>query len=522
MFTFYWLYRNKNSDNWLAVFKTDKKIESANNRESLKKALSAVHYLVGYGNYQESDKFLAKVLTDGKSTYLQEYLSIDLMQEARNCTIEEIAFNLNMDISAKNKEEFCQKRIAVLERVFDFREEYLETKFEIVKEFNLPARSVMKTRANLAAEILKAKKTPKRPNVLMYSYDRYVPKFELPERLLSFYDKIRTTYQNTMEEKLKKEKFKMTLANLTHVYGFGGLHAAKEKYRGEGTFLLIDVKQFFPSIIRNNNFLSVAIKNPKAFDHLYQKKVETENLTYKTLINAVNGSMNNPFSAMFDPQKYFSVTISGQLIITHLILVLENFYEELIQTNTDGILIKINPIMEPIIRELLDLWCQQLHLTVSVHFYHKVFQKDVNNYVFIKKDGSMVKRGIFSEPTYDSSQIPVITRGIFESVVNGVKPQEFVVQAFKKAAISDYFFVGKMHKEYEGIEQQVSGKYVPMNQTICGIATTNEKYGGVFQVKDDLHSKLPGSPPKFLSYEKATKKDLDAAWYIEQIEKNSF
>ena len=266
----------------------------------------------------------------------------------------------------------------------------------------------------------------------------------------------------------------------------------------------------------------MAIKNPKAFDHLYQKKVETENLTYKTLINAVNGSMNNPFSAMFDPQKYFSVTISGQLIITHLIHVLENFYEELIQTNTDGILIKINPIMEPIIRELLDLWCQQLHLTVSVHSYHKVFQKDVNNYVFIKKDGSMVKRGIFSEPTYESPQIPVITRGIFESVVNGVKPQEFVVKAFKKAAISDYFFVGKMHKDYEGIEQQVSGKYVPMNQTICGIATTNENYGGVFQVKGDLHSKLPGSPPKFLSYEKATKKDLDAAWYIEQIEKNSF
>ncbi|MFR0815912.1 MAG: hypothetical protein ACLSIL_16455 [Enterococcus casseliflavus] len=97
-----------------------------------------------------------------------------------------------------------------------------------------------------------------------------------------------------------------------------------------------------------------------------------------------------------------------------------------------------------------------------------------------------------------------------------------MVQAFKKADISDYFFVGKMHKEYEGIEQQVSGKYVPMNQTICGIATTNEKYGGVFQVKDDLHSKLPGSPPKFLSYEKAKKKDLDAAWYIEQIEKSSF
>jgi len=98
------------------------------------------------------------------------------------------------------------------------------------------------------------------------------------------------------------------------------------------------VKQFFPTIILNNNFLSRGIKNPSAFSDLYDKKVQTEKLTYKTLINAVNGSMNNPYSAMYDPQKFFSVTVSGQLIITHLILVLEHFVEELIQTNTDGIL----------------------------------------------------------------------------------------------------------------------------------------------------------------------------------------
>lgn len=55
------------------------------------------------------------------------------------------------------------------------------------------------------------------------------------------------------------EKFKMTLAGLTHIYGFGGLHAAK-KIQRNGYFLLIDVKQFFPTIILNNNFLSRSIK----------------------------------------------------------------------------------------------------------------------------------------------------------------------------------------------------------------------------------------------------------------------
>lgn len=71
-----------------------------------------------------------------------------------------------MDISAQTLEEFCKKRIDVCEKIFEEREEYLETKFEIVKEFDLSPRSVTKTRANLAAEILQAKKMPKRPNIL--------------------------------------------------------------------------------------------------------------------------------------------------------------------------------------------------------------------------------------------------------------------------------------------------------------------------------------------------------------------
>lgn len=520
MFTFYWLYEKE--DNWLVVFKTDNNYTVVNNRESLKKALSSIHYLVSYGNYKNSDKFLAKVLSNGKSSYLQEHLSIDLCQEGKNCTIEEIGFYLRMDMKSKSIEEFCKKRIAICEIIFSKREEYFETKFEIIKEFHLPARFISKTRANLAAEVLQAKKIPNRPNKLLYNYDQYVPKHELPERLLKFYDKIKTKYQNNFDDKLKKERFRMTLANLTHVYGFGGLHAAKEKYKGHGVFLLIDVKQFFPSIILNNHFLSAAIKNPEAFADLYQMKVNTGKATYKTLINSVNGSMNNPYSVMYDPQKYFSVTVSGQLIITHLILVLEGFFEELIQTNTDGILIKINPDLEQLIREILILWCQQLHLTVTITKIKKVFQRDVNNYVFFKEDNSSIRKGIFSESNYDSNNLPVVSKGIYESVVNNIKPQDFVIACFKKSSIEDFYFVGKCQGDFEGVEHQMISGYKKVNNTICGIATNNSNFGGIYQVKKDLHSKLPGSPKRFMSSTQANKKDIDTSWYVEQIEKNNF
>ncbi|WP_142433432.1 hypothetical protein [Enterococcus mundtii] len=520
MFTFYWLYQK--NDNWLALFKTDEKLITATDKESLLKALSSVHYLVSYDNYKTSDKFLAKIISDGKSAFLQKHLSIDLSQEARSCTIEEIGFNLRMPIRAKSIEEFCMQRIAICEAIFEEREEYLETKFEIVKEFKLKPRSVMKTRANLAAEILEAKKMPKRPTVLMFDFDRYVPFFELPERLTSFYQSLKKKYMNTQEEKLKQEKFKMTLANLTHTFGVGGVHAAKEKYRGKGHYLLIDVKQFFPSIIQNNSLLSTGIQKPERFSELYNKKVETEKITYKTLINAVNGSMNNPYSPMYDPQKFYSVTVNGQLIITHLIKVLENFFEELIQTNTDGILIRINPICELIIRELLALWCNQLHLQVSITTISHVWQRDVNNYVFQRSDGKLIRKGVFAKRTYLSNNVPVISEGIFESVVKGIKPQSFLIDRYKHGSIEDFYFVGKLQGDFTTIEQQTINGYKRLNNTICGIATTNQLYGGVYQVKNSLHSKLPGSPQKFLTYDKATKKEIDTVWYVEQIEKNCF
>ncbi|MDV4749196.1 hypothetical protein NNF75_10970, partial [Enterococcus faecium] len=308
----------------------------------------------------------------------------------------------------------------------------------------------------------------------------------------------------------------------THTFGVGGVHAAKEKYRGEGCFLLIDVNQFFPSIIQNNKLLSVGIKCPEIFDELYKKKVQTGKLAYKILINAINGSMNNPYSALYDPQKFYSVTVNGQLIITHLILVLESFFEELIQTNTDGILIRINPVMENTIRDLLELWCRQLHLQVSITKVNKVWQKDVNNYVLQKEDGQLVRKGIFAKPTYLSNSTPVIYNGIFEAVVNGIKPQNFIIDQYKKESLEEFCFIGKIQGDFTGIEQQTINGYVKLNKTICGIAANSNKYGGVFQVRNDLHSRLPNSPSSFLTYEKATKKDIDTKWYIEQIEKNCF
>lgn len=520
MFTFYWLIQNESS--FTAVLKTENEVQVITDRESLKKALDNVGYLVSFGNYSSMDKKLALLISNDKSKYLQKNISLDLSQELGNKTIEEIGFRMGHDLKAKTAEDFCRKRIEICEYIFSKREEYLESKFQIVKEFELDPRFVMKTRAGIAAEVLKAKKQPKAPNVLMYAYDKRVYLNELPEKLVDFYNNIKKQYIIDKDEKIKSEKIKMTLCGLTHTFGFGGVHAAKEKYKGSGIYLLIDVRQFFPSLILNNNFLSHAVKEKQLYKKLYDKKVDTGQETYKVLIAAVNGAMNNSYSNLYDPQKFYAVTVNGQLIITHLIMILENFIEELIQTNTDGILVKINPVFESIINDLLERWSSHYELDLKVTKIKNVWQRDVNNYIFEKTSGEFIKKGIYSDVDYLSSAIPVIPAALNAYMLKGIKPQKFLVDVFKNEPIEQFYYIGKIARGYDAIEQQVGRSYKKLNNTVCGIATSNKKLGGIYQTKNDLHSKLPGSPIHFFTYDRATKKDIDMSWYVEEVEKFIF
>src|SRR5690625_7562118 len=73
---------------------------------------------------------------------------------------------------------------------------------------------------------------------------------------------------------------------------------------------------------------------------------------YKLITNIVYGGLKARWNNLYNPQMSNSVVVNGQLILTHLILLLKNFCE-LIQTNTDGLIIKYEPVMkDSILKEI--------------------------------------------------------------------------------------------------------------------------------------------------------------------------
>lgn len=520
MMAIYWLYQR--DDQFMVALKINNEINYYTDIESLNKALESVQWLISFGDIKE----LSLVSSKGKSKYLNQFLYMDLSQELGNKTIEEIGFINQFDMNVKTIKDFCKVRVEICEFILDKREDYFENKLEIIKQFNLKPSLVSRTRANISAEVLGAVKQPNRANYLMYEISDKVPQNEIPERLIDFYESITKKYKNTLDNNLIKNRFKMTVAGLTHTYGFGGVHAAKEKYDKEGLFLHIDAKSFFTSIMVNNDFISSAIKEKHRVKELHDKKAIENKEAYKVVINAIVGSMNNPYSKLYDPRQYFSVTVNGQIIMTHLIVLLENFIEELVQTNTDGIIVKIEPAFEALVTEVSKMWAEYYEMEVKVTKVKRVIQRNVNNYMMITEDNEILKTGIYADDSFTNSSIPVIRDAIVECQLNGTKPQDYLVGRFKDGDIQDFYFIGSKTKDSDGLVQEViSGRnkdFKNVSSTVCGIATSNKRLGTIYQNKKGLHSKLTGCPDNFMSYMQATKKDINLSWYVEQVEKSLF
>lgn len=569
MFTFYNFKVFKHD--WLVVFIDDEGAVTKihNDRDALTHYLSSVSYLVGYNNYHSDDKIVASVLRDidpyetsqkiisGKkfNLSLQNPITLDVMQELKSLSLKEAQANLGLSIVETpidfsidrplTKKEieltfsYCEKDVLIIKQLFEEREYYFSAKFQIVKEFNLPVASVRKTQANLAAEVLKAKpkSDEKRLNII-YDNER-ISKWEIPVNVVKFYEDIEASYNKGVAyEALEKESLTYKLAGLDHTYGFGGLHAAKEKYIGEGLYMQIDISGYYASLIINNNLLD----NMEIFKRIYQTRDELKlaedkkEIPYKVVLTATYGSMKNKYSKLYHPRAANSIVVNGQLIMTHLICLLEA-HCELIQTNTDGIIIKYEKGFEKNILRILELFEKQYDLSFDVDLIKKIAQRDVNNYVIMYQDGRIKAIGQFRRyegGDFERNSLTIIDRALVNYYMHGIKVNKTVIDLWKAKQFEYFQLVAKAGK-FDGMAQEIKedtlleGTYSSnfnKLQNVNRIFATKDKYlGTVYKTKNDKetkYSKVPYTSEKCFVWneelKRFDKRQLDLNWYIKQIE----
>lgn len=558
-------------NDWMIVFmdtETGQVERIHNDKERLTTALYSKKILVGYNNYRYDDLVLAGLLNgtnpyeiskrifEGKRISLRlNLITLDVMQEVRQgLSLKEAQANMGLSIvempvdfekKILTDEEieqvfhYCENDVKTTAKLFEEREAYFTSKFDMVQTFKLRPTDLKKTRANLSAAILRARKVSDTKNDrLLLDYDKRLKLHELPNEIKKFYEGITTDYKNgTSHEELERKSLVYKLAGLDHTFGFGGLHAAKENYIGEGNFLQIDATSFYPSLMINNDFISRASDKPELFKKIYDQRLklkikkDLKEEVFKIVLNSTYGAFKSIYNNLYDPLQANNIVVNGQLIWTHLILLLEPFCE-LIQSNTDAIIIKYDDGMERMIKSVLDLFEKQYKLNFDVERIKRIAQRDVNNYSVMLQDGTIKAVGRMSNHDggdWERNNLSIIDMALTEFYMNDIPIQTTVIDTWKGNDLLPFQLVAKAGS-FDGMthERLVNERIgmVDLQKVNRIFATKNGRYGKVYKVRDGKHHKIPNSPDSAMIWNEdisqLNRRSIDLNWYVRLINNQLF
>ncbi|MGL5694927.1 MAG: hypothetical protein ACRCXA_12670 [Peptostreptococcaceae bacterium] len=342
--------------------------------------------------------------------------------------IRESNVSFDLDRYPTNEEikeltSYCLHDVRMTYKVFEQVYYRYEAQLGLIEYFQLDESMFNKSEAQLSAYILGAKK----PN-----YERSdANEFEIINSIeLDKYDYIKKWYENYNNRDLKKY-LRANVYNVETDFGWGGLHSARKKYNGENYIVNSDVSSFYPSIMIEYNLISRNVKNPSKYEEIRDTrfKFKRENnqveKSLKLVLNSAYGACMDVNNELYDPRQGTAICVNGQLLLLDLIEKVELEFgdnAEFIQGNTDGVMFKFK--LKDDVDKYLDIcnrWCERTKMELEHDFIKKIIQKDVNNYVYIKEDGTVKSKGAYVKKlSIIDNDLPIVNKAIKEKLINNI------------------------------------------------------------------------------------------------------
>lgn len=279
----------------------------------------------------------------------------------------------------------------------------------------------------------------------------------------------------------KSQNLETIVAGIPHSFGFGGLHGAESKpIHKTGQILHVDVNNYYPSMLiawglvtraaTNDNYTLVykTRKSMKAKQIAAAKsgnKAEAKNwkkaqLPYKKMLNALSGGMKDETNPAYDPRNNNCMCINGQLMLLDLIEHLEAVPGfELIQSNTDGLIIWIPDTDEAF--EMVDDICweweqrcstERCSILLELDNISEIYQKDVNNYLWVGSDGSVERIGAYvKELSATDNDLPILNKALVEYMVHKTPVEQTINQCDDLIMFQK---IVKLSNKYDWVEHE--------------------------------------------------------------------
>ena len=294
------------------------------------------------------------------------------------------------------------------------------------------------------------------------------------------YVQFETHELNEFLKKIKKMKlslqddFKEQLQFYGNTYTFakGGLHTENSPkiFEADENHLIVDwdVSSYYPAIIINNErypghlgkeFLS-------GYKKMFEKRLELKPLAkkdkkikgivgaLKLAVNSVYGKSSDMQSWMYDRMLTMFTTITGELSLLMLIEKYELAGIKVISANTDGVTILVNKNVIDKMHEINKWWMDVTQYELERTDYQKIIFSTVNDYLAIKTDGEVKKKGDFLTDfeLHKNKSARVVPIALEHFYVHGV-PVENTIKSHGN--IFDFCLRQKASKDfhYEGINR---------------------------------------------------------------------
>lgn len=196
----------------------------------------------------------------------------------------------------------------------------------------------------------------------------------------------------------------------------------------------------------------------------------------KLAVNSVYGKSSDMQSWIYDRQLTMFTTITGELSLMMLIEAYELAGINVISANTDGVTVRIKKSLIPKMHEINKWWVDLTGYELERTDYQKIIFSTVNDYLAIKTDGDVKKKGDFLTDfeLHKNKSARIVPLALEQYFVSGVPVDDTIK---RHSNIFDFCLRQKASRDfhYEGLNRS-SGEKTVYNKLIrYYISNTGEK-----------------------------------------------
>lgn len=545
---------------WLVVFKdliSNKYTIIKNNKEELKKYLdkNKSSLFIGYNNSNYDNYILKSILLDIDPYYVSSiiinkdksgriyrlakwsdinfysydvsfglgFTSLKENEAYLGISIDEcpIDFNQTNPLTYEQWDkvvEYCKRDVDATCLLFEKTQSEFETKLYLCNEFGLDKSYLNKGNQAIIERVLGAERKFNCTDANdPFDFSQLNLKIKKYKKVIEYFSQP-TDMQKGLE---------LDICGVPHTFGIGGIHGAIPNFSYSGKLMNIDVASYYPSMMIEYDWFARSVPQEKKklyakmkADRIVLKKTNKKlSDAYKLVLNTTYGCYKYEYCNLYDPRMANNICIGGQVMLVDLLENLEP-YCKVVQSNTDGII--IIPTDEDKVKEVVKDWEEKTRMVMEISYGVKIVQKDVNNYVFKKEDGSVKAVGGYVrqyKPRDLRRTLSVIDKALVEHLINDVSIEEYI---HSNNDPLDYQIVSKVGKTYDRVFFESDGVQTPTNFVNRAFAGFNA--GRLYKQKEGKNKEMVANHPSNTFIWDRDVSDLDMSlidkqWYIDMTYK---